>query len=1293
MHKKGLFVLLSTLNCLVLNAQVWMTPNRGQWDERIEYKVDLQMGEMYVEEDGFTFNLHDAKQKLEHAHDHGDEHEEHAEELPNHFGGHVIRAQFVGSNWAGNQLATDSSSFYSNFLLGNNRATWKSFVRSYADVTMFEFYPGIDFKLNGTNDVLEYAFAIQPNADPNQIQMHVSGDLGVRIDKSGQLLITSRFGDIVLTKPIAWQMNGDRLEEVAVRFELKNGDIYFEFPDSYDPSRELIIDPDIVFSTFSGSTADNWGTTATPDINGNLFGGGTVFGVGYPTTAGVYDASFNGGNVDIGITKFNATGTSLLYSTYIGGSGSETPNSMICNAAGELFIYGLTSSSNFPMAGTPYDNTFAGGPDISSQTSTQGFSEGTDLYIARLSANGSNLVASTFIGGSDTDGYSSGTLMYNYGDANRGEIVLDVNGNVYVASCTRSTNFPVVGNMQASLSGTQDAVAFKMPPSLSSLLWSGYFGGTGFETGNSIKVASNGNTYMVGGTTSSLAFSQGHDLTYDSDRDGYIVRFNGTNGAILSGSFIGQAEYQQAYLVELDDAGSVYVLGQSESDMGITSTHYGNANSGLFLRKYNNTLTTLDWTTMIGASTGHVEISPTAFLVSNCLDIYIAGWGGSLNQSNGQASFSTTSGLAVTADAYQGTTSGSNFYICVLDEDAMNLKYGTFIGGFSSSYNHVDGGTSRFDSLGRIYHAVCGGCGGNPNGFSTTPGVWSPTNESGNCNLAAFKFELSTIEPIISTPNNVVCLPDPVIFNNNSANGNAFFWDFGDGTYSNEVNPTHVYPGPGTYSVTLIVTDTNGCYTMDSVEMEVFIGDFTGSVVTPTGPICPGASYQFEASGGSTYQWSPAQYLDNPTIWNPTATIDVTTEFMVIISDTCGLDTAYVTLNVLPVAHTVSDDVSVCIGDGTPLSATGGVSYNWIPATYLDDPTSPTPFSTPDQTIEYQVEITTVEGCTIKDSVTVTVYYTPPIPVMPDLVTICAGSSQQVTVSGAETYTWSPNSFIAPIDGPVVTVNPPSSMWYYCDFLNPCGTEVDSMFVEVIIAAITAGTDTIICPGQSVQLWASGGVAYVWYPAATLSNVNTSLVTATPTSPTLYTVQGVDQYGCVAWDSVFVDLFPQAFIQTNPDVYAFYGDEVQLTATSTTEGIYIWSPPEFLSCVSCSNPIATPNQNYGYLVSYTDANGCSYSDSVHIYYDPIIYVPNSFTPNGDGMNQFFLALGGNIRTFEMQIFDRWGELIFTSNELLIGWDGKYEGNICQDGTYIWKIKITDFEDQEVKYVGHVNLIR
>jgi len=1285
MRRLILCILLVFAGSLELFAQeVWMHPNAGQWDDRIEYKVELTSGEMYIEKDGFTYYLTNAKSK--HNHDHEIKGHDHQDDL---IKSHVIKSKFVGADWSGDIVKEDISSFYRNYFQGTDKSKWKSKLHSYGYLSMNNYYDGIDLLMDGTKGGLKYSLRVAPNIDVNQIVMNYSGQDSLYLDEIGNLHVVNRFGEIIEGAPVAWLEENSR--KIQVEFKIEGKNVTFSFPDGYDQSKTLIIDPDLTFSTFTGATADNWGMTATPDSDANLVAGGVVFGLGYPITAGAFDTNYNGGNIDAVVTKFTADGASLVFSTYLGGTGEETTNSMISDANDNLFVFGVTSSTNFPLAGVPFDATHNGGP-APGNSNGLGIGGGTDLYIAKFSSDGTTLLASTYVGGSGTDGLNNSGLSYNYGDEFRGEINVDDNGFVYVASNTTSANFPIVSGAQASMSGSQDAVIFKMTPNLNGMVWSSFFGGTGGETGNSITIGANGDVFMAGGTSStSLPFNIGYDLSYGGGNDGYIARFNGVNGGMLSGTFIGLGEYDQAYFVQLDIDDNVYVLGQTESDLGITAGQWGNPNSGQFIWKFDHNLASPQWKTMIGASSGHVEMSPTAFLVSDCYDIYLSGWGGSLNTQYA----STVSGFTTTAGAWQTITNGENFYIAVLDQDATNLKYGTFFGGTNnSSPQHVDGGTSRFDKSGRIYHAVCGSCGMPNNGFTTTPGAFATTSGSGNCNMAAFKFELSEVEALVTTPDPIVCLPDPVIFNNNSANGNAFFWDFGDGNYSNAENPTHLYPGPGNYTITLIVTDTMNCFSADSVEFTIIIGDFNGGVVTPPGPICPGDSYQLEAYGGVDYVWTPAANLDDPNIAMPTATLTQTTDFMVIISDSCGIDTAYVTVPVFLGSSTISNDTSICIGNDVQLFATGGVSYEWSPATYLDDPFSATPLSTPLTDISYSVEITTSTGCVLEDTVIIDVYFTPPNPVMPDQLQVCQNAYTEITVSGAESYHWYPNTNISYVDTNVVTIYPNNDITYYCDFTNACGTLVDSVFIDVITASITAGTDTTICPGGTATLWAQGGISYHWYPGGTLSSIQNSMVFATPAVPTTYYVIGSDQYGCTDTASIYVDLYPQPFIQTNPDVHAFFGDQVQLSAVSSTPGPYVWSPTEFLSCVVCVNPIANPDQNYTYWVTYTDANGCSASDSVNIFYDPIIWVPNTFTPSdGDEHNPFFKAEGGNIKTFEMLIFNRWGQLIYTLNDLSESWDGTYEGTPCQDGTYVWKVTLTDFNDVEQELTGHVNLLR
>lgn len=1271
------------------DGQVWMHPNKGQWHANIQYKIPLTNGDMYLEKTGFTYAFHNA----------GDTHDHHESEDKTNIDhqkieGHAIKTTLLNSNPYTQILESDLSKSYRNYFLGNDPKKWKSNIYDVKELLYKNIYPSIDMLLEGSQQ-LKYSFIVGKGKNPAKIQLKTEGATSMFIDSEGNLHTLHPFGEIIESKPVAWNLNSDgKKTPVSVHFQLKNQIVSFSFPKGYNKDEVLIIDPTLTFSTFTGSTSDNWGFTAAPDAAFNVFAAGVVFASGYPISAGAYDPSYNGGQFDIGLTKYTADGTALLYSTYIGGANTETPHSLICSANNELYVMGVTSSSDFPMAGSPYQSTHHGGPTFTENGLNFASS---DLFVLKLNSTGNSLLASTFMGGSGTDGINRGALYFNYGDQFRGDIALDQSGNVYVASTSASNDFPIVNGFQTSLGGAQDAVIFKLNSNLSNLFWSSYFGGQGLETGNSLQIAANGDIYVAGGSSSSsLGFPAGVALNNTGGiSDGYVVRINGFNPAILSGTFIGTNEYDQAYFVQLDLDSKVYVYGQTEGLMPITAGLYGTANSGQFIKKFNSNLTTTEWTTTIGAGTGHVEISPTAFLVSDCYDIYISGWGGSVNRNNSSAINSSSAGFTTTPDAFQLTSNGNNFYIAVLKPNAASLKYATYMGGVSSSFNHVDGGTSRFDKAGNIYHSVCAACGGANFGFTTTAGVWSEQNQSSNCNMAAFKFELNKIDAIVNIPTATVCLPAPMVFSNNTANGNSFFWNFGDGTTSTSINPTHTYPAAGTYDVQVIVTDLTGCFYPDTTNFSVTIGQFEGEVTVPTVPVCPGTPYQLSASGGINYSWSPANLLNNPNIANPIATIFNNTDFQVIITDSCGSDTLNITLNVFGGSATITDDTLICIGESVPLAVTGGDTYIWSPANFLDNPTSANPIATPTQSTNFEVKITTLEGCSLTKSVFVEVVLNQPNPNIPDSIQICENSSKTIQVSGATSYSWSPPTNITPLTGSTVTVSPSESTIYYCDFTNACGTIRDSIHVHIIEPNIIAKNDTIICKGGTAFLSAEGGVTYLWSPSNGLSQTTGDFIVASPYGNTTYQVVGTDAYGCKDSAFVLVSLYPSSTIFTTPDIYALEGDTVTFGVTQYQPGgTYIWSPSEFLSCVVCPFPSAYPPQNYTYTVTFVDTNGCKSKNQISIYYDPIIYVPNTFTPDGNMANDIFKAVGGNVSSFTLTIYNRWGEEIIKLNTIDESWDGTYKGLPCPDGTYVWKMRYTKYENDDIRVkTGHVNLLR
>ena len=936
---------------------------------------------------------------------------------------------------------------------------------------------------------------------------------------------------------------------------------------------------------------------------------------------------------------------------------------------------------------------FAGGPAVNSVL----FFTGSDIAISRFNATGTALLASTFLGGSSNDGLNyECNLNYNYGDVFRGEIIVDNAGSVYFASTTKSGNFPVAAG-QSALGGNQDAVYGKLPENLGTLLFCRYFGGNGFETGNSIQLSPSGSLYMTGGTTSNgLNFVQGGiNSNYFGNTDAYVIRISSLTGQVQNGTYLGTSLYDQGYFVQTDLDNNVYVFGQARGSYPQTPGLFGSPNSGQFIHKLGPTLTNSIWSTNIGSNSGNIEISPTAFLVSNCYDIYIAGWGGVTNQSNSQATQSSTNGFPTTAGAHQQTTNGSNFYLAVLAPDAAYLKYGTFMGGISSSFNHVDGGTSRFSKEGTIFHAVCGSCGANSNGFTTTPGVWSPSAMSTNCNLAAFKFNLSTMEAAIGNTDPLICIPNPVTFINNSANGNLFIWDFGDGNTSTAENPSHNYTQTGEFTVTLIVVDTNACFYNDTVYFDVVIGAFQGAVAAINEPICPGESIQLSASGGINYTWSPAQFLDNPNIPNPTATIFEPTTFFVVVADSCGTDTLGVFLDVFSDNVEIDAPDVLCLDQEAEFSVnlTGLQNIQWTPANIFPNPNITPVAISPQESVTVGFSAISGNGCAISAEHFLQVDTTLPIIDLVDFVRICEGSSTQVTASGGTSYLWNDTLGISPLNNATVSLNPSSSSWFFLTAFNACGESYDSLFVEVVVPQITAGNDTTICPGEIAFAWAEGGVSYTWQPETFVSQITGNTAILRPATSTVYTVYGTDEYGCIGTAEVYIELFPLPFVQTTPDIYAFVGDPIVISAEATSSGTFTWEPPLFLSCTNCQTALVNSTQNMTYTVYFEDENGCTAQDNINISFDAIIYVPNTFTPDQDKFNPIFKPEGGNIVEFHMLIFNRWGEIMFESYNFNVGWDGTYGGKVCQDGTYVWVIEYKDNSNNKQQLVGHVNLLK
>jgi hypothetical protein len=901
------------------NAQeLKFIPNKNQWPSEVQFVSPIPGGRMILKPGMIAYHFRDYQASTS-SHLHLNEiiPDGAGEEIPTSTREHLVHVNFVGANTSSIPVATGKSKAYFNFYLDGDPSKWASEVYGYEEVKYSSFYDGIDLKIYVAGANMKYDFVIAPEADPSQILLDYEGADNLDLE-NGNLFIRTTLAEVIEKKPYAYQMKGHDKVAVKCEFVLSENCVSFNFPEGYDPCHALVIDPLLIFSTYSGSTADNWGSTATPGENGTLYSSGVTrqaLGGYFPATPGAFQTS-SGGQFDISILKYDSTGADLLYATYLGGSQSESPHSLIMNDDQELIVLGTTSSANFPTTAGAYDRTFNRGP-INTTVIGIPYTNGSDIVVAKFNATGTSLLSSTFLGGSGNDGINRGDIVRNYGDELRGDVITDDEGNIYVGTITSSKDFnSFAGSHLVYHGGGSDGLVLKLKPDLSEILWGSLLGGSGAEACYTIKLDADKNLYVAGGTTSAdfPVSADAFQPFIAGDADGWICKLS-PEGQIVRGTFTGTESYDQVYFLDLSADKEIYVYGQTSGNFKVSPGVFNNPGSGQFIQKFDNSLSTLAFSTVFGSGRGIPDISPTAFSVNECNNLYMTGWGGGINHRAGYwPTSSTTKGMPVTIDAFQKNTTGNDFYFIVLEDDAEKLLYATYLGG-STSLTHVDGGTSRFDKSGVVYHAVCSGCNtdgfGPKSDFPTTKNAWSRKNMSKNCNNAAFKFDLSSLRALIQTnsvdydmPNlAVVCIPDTIRFQNQSLGGEIFQWDLGDGTTvtaTDTLSILHRYENEGKYIVKLKAIDQGTCKVVDSTAVVVNV--FRKNIeVEDDRKLCEGTTHTLQAGGGVVYNWTSTDTSFHSSDANPVVSPKDTTAYYVTITDANGcMEMDTIVLNVVP---------------------------------------------------------------------------------------------------------------------------------------------------------------------------------------------------------------------------------------------------------------------------------------------------------------------------------------------------------------------------------------------------------
>ena len=1011
-----------------------------------------------------------------------------------------------------------------------------------------------------------------PGADPSQIKMTFDHTDGIEI-QNNMLLIHLSTGDIVEQMPYTYQeINNTKVSVPCEYFiEADGKTVSFKFPNGFNPNYQLTIDPVLVAATYSGApqSCTTYGHCATYDPSGNIYTGGECFNPGYPSQAGSFQATF-GGNVDIAVAKLDPNGSNLLWSTYLGGSGREIPNSLFAVASGELYVLGASSSTNYPTTAGCFDPTHNG---------TSGNDD--DIVVTHVNNTGTALIGSTYVGGSANDGGGWGMPWNMNGhDGMRGEIVVDAAGNSYIASFSESSNFPTsAGAYDVTLGGTWDAVIFKLNPTCATLTWSTFLGGSSGDGGYGIRVAPNQEVVCVGVTTSNdfPATPGTYDGTYNGGTcDGFVARFNSTGTSLLAATYYGTPQNEICYFMDVDAAGNPYVYGTSTGNMPVTAGVYSNAGAANFIAKFDPYLFSLTFGTVFGSGAGSY-LEPEAFMVDSCENIYCSGF-------NSQSTYPVTSNALY---ATQAACGGGSAYFIVLSKNALQLSFGSFYYGW-----HVDGGTSRFDPSGAIYQGICIGGGGAP----TPAWAWKDNVNAPFWDMFVVKIDFQTagVNAVASAaPNDTICENTSISFTNTS-NGFQYYWDFDDGSpIDTNASPTHFFGPAGTYNVQLVAVDSNSCNVADTTFLvitvlptpQVFLGNDT--------TICGAVSIVLDATTANcTYLWSTGATT-------PTITATNNGQYWVIVDN--GICSATDTMNIqLFAAPDIGSDTVVFTGTQLLLDAGNpGSTFVWSTGA-----TSQTILV--NSTGIYWVDVTS-GTCTFRDS----------------------------------------------IDIQVLSVQPPN-----------------------------LGNDTAVCPGGQITFNVNDPNATITWQDGSVGQSFTA-----DTAGTYWVTVAIGN--CEETDTVVVSYL--ATVELGSAVSLCNVVKGIVLDAGNPGSTYMWS-------TGATSQSITITEAGTYYVDVINSSNCNLSDTIQVTGElggGTMFVPNTFTPNGNGRNEIFYAYGTGIVEFKMQIFDLWGMLLFESTSMTNGWDGTFEGNKVQQDTYVVRITYrTECGDMNThKEYYHVNVLR
>jgi len=564
------------------------------------------------------------------------------------------------------------------------------------------------------------------------------------------------------------------------------------------------------------------------------------------------------------------------------------------------------------------------------------------------------------------------------------------------------------------------------------------------------------------------------------------------------------------------------------------------------------------------------------------------------------------------------------------------------------------------------------------------------TDSHGCINDTTLSIKVNPVPVVVVAPlNDTICPGGNVAL---TASGTlTYTWSPAAGLSATTGANVNASPASTTiYTVT--GTNASGCKATasDTVAVRAFLVISVGRLDS----VCKGDSAKLSITGALTYSWAPATGLSCTNCPNPSASPASTTTYTITGTDSHGCsDTATikVKVNPLPIILVTPPKDSICPGGSVSLTASGGVSYAWAPASGLGCTNCTSTLASPLTNITYTITGTDSHGCVNTSTASIIIKPVPYVAVVPPKDSVCPGSkvTLQASTAGITTYSWSPAAGLSCTTCSNPSASPASTTTYTVTVSNGTCSHDTTITIKVLPPAVAGITNPVeICVGKDTTLTATGGGKYVWSTGAT-----TSTITVTPSSNTTYSVMVTSTNGCKdsAYSAVVVDV-PTFNICCDTNIIK--GATVVLSTNTSNVVAYVWTPGSGLNCYTCPIVSANPTVNTTYTIMGTDSNGCVTfrTVTVDILCTDFI-VPNVFTPNGDGKNDDFLIDVAKFDTYSIEIFDRWGLQMYKSDSPSTPWTGKTPGGQdAPDGVYYYIIKATcSGNDYDKK--GFVQIIR